>query len=102
MSESQQDCLRQIQQYLEDFHAGKKRLGDLVDDLPDLLKAVPDPDPMWREEFVGYWWTLEQIHSEAIDLGESRRMPTDTRRTVDEAIGALGRLTNEALSSASA
>lgn len=83
------------------FKAGTMRLGDLVEQLPELLKELEQPDPEWREACVGYWWTLEQVHGQAIELGESSRMPPDSRATVDDAVAGLDRLVQEALSNAS-
>lgn len=87
----------QMKQRLVGFRAGTVRLGDLVEDLPALVKEVPDIDPTWRDRYVSYWWTLEQVHGDAIDLGEAQRMPSDTRSTVDDALDGLESLVDQAL-----
>lgn len=97
MSQIERKQYEEMAECLVGFRAGTMRLGDLVERLPELLKTLGDIDPVWRETYVGYWWTLEQVHGEAIELGESSRMPPDARRTVDEAIAGLDRLVQEAL-----
>lgn len=94
---SSTETYQAMQEALLGFRSGTLALPDLVDKLPQLLKDLGDVDPVWREEFVSCWWTLEQIHGEAIDLGESRRMPTGSRDTVDDAIEGLERLVNNAM-----
>jgi hypothetical protein len=59
------------------------------------VKTLDDADENWRAEFVGYWWTLEQVHEEAIELGESRRLPTDRRDAVDTAVNGMLRLVDQ-------
>lgn len=86
-----------MKEVLIGFRSGTMPLSDLIDRLPSLLKEAGDVDPAWREEFVGCWWTLEQIHGEAIDIGESRSMPKGSRDTVDDAIEGLNRLVDRAL-----
>ncbi len=99
MSDARQNY-ESMKEALVGFRSGTMPLSDLIDRLPALLKENTDVDPEWREEFVGCWWTLEQIHGEAIDLGESRRLPTGARETVDDAIQGLERLVNRAITSA--
>jgi len=89
-----------MRECLVGFRAHTMKLGDLLERMPELLKEVDRPDPAWKAEFIGYWWTLEQVHEEAIELGESGRMPSSTRDTVDEAIDGLDRVVERALSSA--
>ena len=91
----------QMRECLVGFRAHTMKLGDLLDTIPSLLKQVPATDQGWKDEFVGYWWTLEQVHEAAIELGESGRMPESTRETVDEAVDGLTRLVDGALASTS-
>ena len=97
MSEEQRRQYEQLQQCLTNFRARSISLSDLIERLPTLIKNIDDPDPIWKEECIGCWWTLEQIHEDAIELGESRRMPPESRKQVDDAIDRLGRLVNGAL-----
>ncbi len=89
-----------IQHALLGFRSGAMNLNDLLEAVPSILKDVESPDPAWKDEFVSYWWTLEQVHEDAIELGESRRMPAGSRVTVDAALEGLDRLVREALVSA--
>jgi hypothetical protein len=99
MSDTQRKHYEEMSECLLGFRAGTMRLGDLVERLPELVKELGDDiDPTWKAAFVSQWWTLEQIHGQAIDLGESTRMPTDTRRTVDDAVASLDELVRQALS----
>jgi hypothetical protein len=95
---SQKQPYEQMSECLLGFRAGTMKLGDLVERLPELVKELGDDvDPGWKANFVSQWWTLEQVHGQAIDLGESTRMPPDTRRTVDDAVSSLDQLVREAL-----
>ena len=100
MGATQRKQYEEMAECLLGFRSGAMRLGDLVERLPELLKGLEDPDPAWRETYVGYWWTLEQVHGQAIDLGESSRMPSDSRRTVDDAVAGLQQLVSQALADA--
>lgn len=91
---------QEIQETLDGFRTHSLKLGDLVDQLPQIIKDLDHPDPEWREEFVSYWWTLEQVHTTAINIGESGRMPADTRRTVDDALEKMEKLIKSALAEA--
>jgi hypothetical protein len=84
-----------IRDNLRLFQAHTIRLADLIERVPPLVKALGEDDPTWKAEFVGYWWTLEQVHEEAIELGESRRLPSERRDAVDTAIGGMIRLIND-------
>lgn len=97
MSEARQQY-EAMQECIQGFKAHTMKLGDLVEILPEQMKAVDHPDEAWKAEWMGYWWTLEQVHGDAIDLGESGRLPEGTRETVDDAIEGLERLVNSALS----
>lgn len=74
---------------LTGFRSGKVSLSNLIDEVPGVVKRIDLTDPTWHDRFVGYWWTLEQVHAEAIDLGESSRLPSDRRTVVDEAIDGM-------------
>lgn len=80
------------------FRSHTIRLADLVERVPTLVKSLEDADEAWRAEFVGYWWTLEQVHEEAIEAGESRRLPSERRDAVDTAINGMIRLVDEKIS----
>jgi hypothetical protein len=97
MSTSHRAQYEQMQEALLGFRSGTMLLSDLIDRLPTLLRGIENPPQAWRDEYVSYWWTLEQIHGQAIDLGESRRMPAESRQTVDDAIAGLERLVQGAL-----
>lgn len=81
--------LAQLDSMLTGFRSGEVKLGDLIDNVPHLVKKLDVTDAPWKDRFIGYWWTLEQVHSEAIDLGESRRLPPERREAVDEAIDGM-------------
>lgn len=100
-SGSQQEIYLDMRECLTGFSDGSVRLSDVIDRLPELLKRLDGADEEWREQYVEYWWTLENIHGEAIELGESRRMPPDTRKTVDDAVIGLNHLVDSALSAKS-
>ncbi len=93
----QRQVYAQMQEALLGFRAHTMRLGDLLERLPELMKQLPEADPTWKAEWVSYWWTLEQVHESAIELGESGRMPGGTRQTVDDAIDGLERLVQGAM-----
>ena len=96
-AEHDNQIYKRMQECLLGFRAHTMNLGALVDELPQLVKELREPNAVWKSEFVSYWWTLEQIHGEAIEMGESGRMPADARKTVDESIEGLDRLVNGAL-----
>lgn len=83
------ETIDQIDTMLKGFRSGTVRLGDLIDEVPVLVKELDASDAPWKDRFIGYWWTLEQVHSEAIDLGESRRLPPERRDAVDQAIDGM-------------
>lgn len=95
-SQNDQEQYEAMRECMAKFHAHTMNLGDLIDELPQIVKKLEDVDPAWKSEFVSYWWTLEQIHGDAIDLGQSGRMPEGTRGTVDDAIVGLDGLINGA------
>jgi hypothetical protein len=84
-----------IREALLQFQAHSIRLGDLIERVPELVKTLGDADEQWKAEFVGYWWTLEQVHEEAIEVGESRRLPPERRNSVDEAVNGMISLINQ-------
>lgn len=90
-----------IDHCLSAFRSGSVKLGDLVEQIPEILKQIDDPDPAWKDEFVSYWWTLEQIHETAIEIGESRRMPPQSRQTVDDAVNSMKKMVSSVLTSTS-
>ena len=98
MSSSDHIIFEQIHEALEAFQSHSLSLNDLIDRVPALVKSVGDDAP-WKDEFVGYWWTLEQVHEEAIEIGESRRLPVERRHAVDDAVLGMQRLIDGALSS---
>src|SRR5689334_1593186 len=96
MSQTQQ-TYQDIREALMQFQAHTIRLADLIEQVPNLVKTIEDTDETWKAEFVGYWWTLEQVHEEAIEAGESRRLPPERRNSVDEAIAGMLHLVNQKL-----
>jgi hypothetical protein len=70
------------------FQSHDIRLADLVEEVPSVLKNL-QTEQEWKDQFVSYWWTLEQIHEEAIEVGESRRLPPERRHSVDVAINGM-------------
>ena len=85
---SDQATLEAIQETLEGFQAHSVSLADVIERVPTLVKDI-NLDAPWRDEFVGYWWTLEQVHEEAIEAGEGVRLPAERREAVDEAINRM-------------
>jgi hypothetical protein len=94
MNQTQQ-TYQDIRQALMQFQTHAIRLADLIEQVPELVKAIDHADEQWRAEFIGYWWTLEQVHEEAIEVGESRRLPPQRRNAVDEAVTGMLRLVNQ-------
>lgn len=90
------EIFSQMRATVDGFRSHSVSLSDVVERLPDLLGRAEGLDEEWREAYISCWWTLEQVHGEAIDLGESRRMPAGSRDTVDDAIDGLSRLLDEA------
>jgi hypothetical protein len=84
-----------IREALLQFQAHSIRLSDLIERVPELVKTLGSSDEQWKAEFVGYWWTLEQVHEEAIEVGESRRLPPERRNSVDEAVNGMIDLINQ-------
>lgn len=84
-----------IRESLMQFQEHSIRLADLIERVPGLIKTLGDSDEQWKAEFVGYWWTLEQVHEEAIEVGESRRLPEARRGSVDTAINGMITLINQ-------
>lgn len=96
LSKSDHIIFEQIHEALEAFQSRQSTLNDLIDRVPSLVKSVSDDAP-WKDEFVGYWWTLEQVHEEAIEIGESGRLPVERRQAVDDAVLGMQRLIDGAL-----
>lgn len=96
MNQTQQ-TYSDIREALSAFQAHTIRLADLIEQVPELVKTIEDTDETWKAEFVGYWWTLEQVHEEAIEVGESRRLPPERRNAVDEAVAGMLGLVNQKL-----
>jgi len=94
MNQTQQ-AYQDIREALMQFRSHAIRLADLIEQVPELVKTIDDSDELWRAEFIGYWWTLEQVHEEAIEVGESRRLPPERRNAVDEAIEGMITLINQ-------
>ncbi len=90
------DLIEALDQLLTEFRSGQIRLSEFIDTVPPMVKQLNINDVDWKDRFVGYWWTLEQVQSEAIDVGESRRLPQERRETVDEAINGMVSLVAEA------
>ncbi len=97
MSDSERKHYEQLQECVDGFRSHTVTLSDLIERIPELLKDLDDIDPSWKAECVSYWWTLEQVHGAAIDLGESGRLPKNTRQTVDDAVDGIDRLVQGAL-----
>jgi len=96
MPVAERQLLEEIQQALTAFRAHSLSLSDLIERIPALVKEL-EPEPTWKGEFVGYWWTLENVHEEAIEAGESRRLPPERRAAVDDSVDGMLRLTRTAL-----
>jgi hypothetical protein len=75
---------------LADYNAGRTSLRGLVDDL-DAIWSNLEPS-VWRDEFRGHWWTLEQVYAVALDRRELDALPEDAAAEVEEAIAALEKL----------
>jgi hypothetical protein len=99
VSSNNRELFEQIQETLEGFQAHSVTLSDVIERVPSLVKEI-NVDAPWRDEFVGYWWTLEQVHEEAIEIGESRRLPVERRQAVDEAIIRMQTMIDGVLTSA--
>jgi chromatin segregation and condensation protein Rec8/ScpA/Scc1 (kleisin family) len=93
MNQTYQD----IREALQQFQTHSIRLADLIERVPELVKTLGEGDEQWKAEFVGFWWTLEQVHEEAIEVGESRRLPPERRNAVDEAVNGMMQLINQKL-----
>lgn len=91
------ELFEQMKQTVDGFRAHTLPLSDVIERLPQLLSRAEGIDEEWREEYISCWWTLEQVHGEAIDLGEATRMPRGSRDTVDDAIDGLRKLIDSAL-----
>jgi hypothetical protein len=96
MNQTQQ-TYSDIREALMAFQTHTIRLADLIEQVPELVKTIEDTDETWKAEFVGYWWTLEQVHEEAIEVGESRRLPPERRNAVDEAVTGMISLVDQKL-----
>ena len=100
MSNSPRQPYEEMRTCIAGFKGHTVKLGDLVERLPELLKQIENVDEVWKAEYVSCWWTLEQVHGDAIEVGESGRLPGGTRETVDDAIQSLERLVNGVLAKA--
>ncbi len=82
---------------LRAFARGAMSLRKLVEDLRSLADALERPAPVWKEDFLSDWWTLEQVYAAAIDRDELDRLPAESQILVDGAVAALNRKVVEAL-----
>lgn len=97
MTDAERDTLTRIHQALVGFRSGAMNLASLIEEVPSLVKQLDPPSPEWKNEFVSYWWTLENVHEEAIEAGEARRLPPERRDAVDDAVAGMLRLSESAL-----
>lgn len=84
---------------LDSFRRGAISLRKLVEDLRSLVEALERPSPAWKEEFVGEWWTLEQVYAVAIDRNELDHLPTESQELVNMAVASLRKMVVGAMSS---
>jgi hypothetical protein len=84
---------------LEAFRRGAISLRKLVEDLRSLVEALELSSPAWKEEFVGEWWTLEQVYAVAIDRNELDDLPTESEQLVETAVASLREMVVGAMNS---
>ena len=84
---------------LEAHRRGAISLRRLIQDLRSLVEALELPSSAWKDEFVGEWWTLEQVYAVAIDRNELDHLPTESQELVDTAIASLRDMVVGAMSS---
>jgi hypothetical protein len=84
---------------LEAFPRGAISLRKLIEDLRSLVEALELPSPAWKDEFIGEWWTLEQVYAVAIDRNELDHLPTESQELVDTAVASLREMVVGAMNS---